>query len=195
MQTVDKWFAICALIALTIVVGGMIATGAKPEQVGAAGGIGGLITLAYTVLRGIHRFARHTRKGNVMKRLLALTALVALAACQDVREETSDTLTEQGKVETLVYSPGFHKSDVNVGIDFDGNLTFTPTSVTVPDRYGVVFSCEHGHKFYIERRELYERLTQGQEVTIYYKEIYRCRYEDDVLQERVLVDYDFLDAK
>ena len=130
-----------------------------------------------------------------MKRLLALTALVVLGACTDIRTETSETMTERGKVEILVFSKGFHHSDIDVGMDFDGNLTFTPVSVNVPDRYGVVFSCEHGNKFYIGRKELYDRLTQGQEVTIYYKEVYRCRYEDNVLQEKTLVDYDFLDAK
>ena len=130
-----------------------------------------------------------------MKKLLAITALLTLFACADIRIETSDILTEQGKVELLVFSKGFHDSDVDVGMNFDGDLTFTPRSISVPDRYGVVFSCEHGNKFYIQSRELFDTLTQGQKVTIYYKEIYRCRYEDNVLKERVLIDYDFLDAK
>lgn len=129
-----------------------------------------------------------------MKRLLAIAGLLTLISCEDIRREESRVMTEPAKVVSVVFTPGFHSSDVHPTIDFDGNIGIGISSVSVPDKYGIVFQCQHG-KFFIKSRELYNRLTLGQDVVVSYKEIYRCRYEDAMVKERVLVDYDFLDAR
>jgi len=54
MATVDKWFAVCAILALAIVTYGIIATGGDAANVGAAGAAGGIMTLLYAFGRGIY---------------------------------------------------------------------------------------------------------------------------------------------
>jgi len=54
MKLYDKWVAVCSLIALLIIVGGLIVTGASPTLIGKAGGLAGALSLVYIVLRGIY---------------------------------------------------------------------------------------------------------------------------------------------
>jgi hypothetical protein len=136
-------------------------------------------------------------------------AASAFTGCIDRRIEYSDVLKENAVVSDTVYTPSHHGSSVDVGIttDFDGNagLSFTPTSVSIPEKYGVVFRCQHG-KFVVQGageryRELWEGFEEGQEVEVTYKEVYRSVYDDadgdgvKELVERELIKYDFLGAK
>ena len=140
--------------------------------------------------------------------LLAIT----LAGCGDgteIKEEESPILYEDATVADVVYSPPRHGEDsgTNMTVDFDGNIGISPYHVTVdlPPVYAIVFRCAHG-KFISQgtgqrHKSLWERLKEGEEVTVSYKELYKSTYRDidddgkKDLVERKLSGYDFLDAQ
>ncbi len=102
---------------------------------------------------------------------------------------------------------------LKTGTDYDGNegikigKNHQITSTTIPEKYGVVFQCEHG-TFTIEGskdkyRVLYHKLYNSvrDTVDILYKEEYLVTYEEDkatgkkVETKRVLNRLDFIDAQ
>ena len=127
-------------------------------------------------------------------------------------EKLSPELTEGATVVDLVYNPSNHGSDVNPSLHMteDGGvgLGFTFTEVDIPEKYAVVFQCQHG-KFIIQDdqpkvKELWSRLKLGQRVTVRYKEVYQDDYAvkttwwgkelTRVLVARKLLKYHFIDA-
>ena len=83
-----------------------------------------------------------------------------------------------------------------------GDLAITSTSVNIPEMWGVVFRCKHENKFPIQGsdekyKKLWERLDEGDSVTIMYREIYKTKYDRKTDKEisKELVDYDFIDAE
>lgn len=108
-------------------------------------------------------------------------------------------LKEPAVVENLIYSPSLHSSDLAPTLSMSGKVGLAITSVSVPEKYAVVFRCQHG-KFIIEgvdenHKKLWQRLTRDQKVIVSYKEVYYVTYKDDVVVSRELADYDFIDAK
>ena len=130
-----------------------------------------------------------------------------LTGCKETKTELSDILHEDAVVSETVYSPSRHGSDISPTYDLtgDGGVGFAITSVSIPEKYAVVFKCQHG-KFIVEgtdkaHRDLWQRLEEGKKVDVSYKEIYKAVYDDvdgdgekDLLS-RDLVDRDFLDAQ
>ena len=119
--------------------------------------------------------------------------------------QNSEVLTESATVVDLVYVPSRHGSGVGPTIDLTGGggMGVAITGVDIPEKYAIVFQCQHG-KFIIENdqgqaKDLWNRLREGQEVVGSYREMYQTRWEKDGNKkrflERRLVDYDFLDAK
>ena len=93
-------------------------------------------------------------------------------------QEQSEILYEGGKVITTLYNKKHTNSSLNVGMTMKGDLAITPTSVTFPETWGVVFRCEHKNKFPVqgsndEYKNLWERLDEGDSVRISYKEEYK----------------------
>ncbi|MBI4020864.1 MAG: hypothetical protein HY369_01340 [Candidatus Aenigmarchaeota archaeon] len=150
-------------------------------------------------------------------RSLTIIILCTLTACfakngefEEVTAEQSDILHEQATVADLVYTPSQHGSagrGAFVQTSEGGARLYQNIEITIPERYAIVFACEHG-KFIVENdqakaHELWTRLREDQEVTIQYREEYRVTakvtYQDGTetaRQEvrRELVGYDFLDA-
>ncbi len=153
---------------------------------------------------------------NLLKnRLVPYTLAIGLGAsllsgCKETRTELSDILHEDAVVSETVYTPSRHGSGSGVGPTFDvtdGNvgIAFTSININIPEKYAVVFKCQHG-KFIvegtdIEHKSLWKKLSQGQEVDISYREVFNSVYDDidgdgkKDLVSRTLVDYDFLDAQ
>lgn len=124
-----------------------------------------------------------------------LFAAVSLfcGGCDMPQTQYSAELTESGTVHDTAFVPKGHGSDTAVGFNTGkgGGVTITPVSITIPERYAVIFKCEHG-KFVIDGntgKELYKRLERGDSVTIRYREVYRV-----TRTETNLVDLDFVDA-
>jgi len=128
------------------------------------------------------------------------TVAVVVAGCQKIVTEKSDILTEPATVADLVYMPSRHGSASGPTIGMTGgelSVGVAVTSVSIPEQYAVVFQCQHG-KFVIQSKkakDLWNRLTVGQKVTVSYREIYKAVYEDKKLISRSLEKYDFLDAR
>jgi hypothetical protein len=147
--------------------------------------------------------------------ILAGIALVAIAVGavtnaerNFVRYESSAVMQEPATVSDLIFTPANHASDVSptFGVDMNGNanIGFAVTSVTMPEKYAVVFECEHG-KFIIQKdqqqaKKLWRTLKKGQAVTVYYKEVYRITEYGKPngpkqFVSKELAKYDFLNAK
>ncbi len=158
-----------------------------------------------------------------MKKIITLLGIAALfASCQDIRTESSDTMYEKATIVTLIYSPSEHKTEITqtafgskgmgIGTDWNGNTgikiskNYQITSTTIPEKYGVVFQCQHG-TFTVEGSDQkYKVLSQklskevGDTVNILYKEQYLVTYEKDKDGKskevsRVLKKLDFIDAQ
>ncbi len=134
-----------------------------------------------------------------------------LTGCKEIKTELSDILHEDATVSDVVYIPSRHGSGSGIGPTFDmtgdGGIGVAVTNVDVhiPEKYAVVFKCQHG-KFIVEgtdkpHKSLWEKLSEGQEVDVSYREVYKSVYDDvdgdgeKDLVSRALIKYDFLDAK
>lgn len=132
--------------------------------------------------------------------IIALSIIMAhIAGCQRIVTEYSEKKTEPAVVEDVIFTPSLHGSGVGPTFTGEGDVGITFTSVNIPEKYAVVFRCQHG-KFVIQGtgekyKKLWEHLVRNQEVTVHYKEIYRVTYDGDEVLSRELIDYDFLDAK
>ena len=171
-----------------------------------------------------------------MKKLVLVLSVFVLGffltSCGPVREQSGD-LREKGVVVNLIYTPSKHEmhlgktmmNDYNNplgGVDMQGNKgivvgningeTVQISSSTIPEKYGVVFQCEHGRTFCIQGdnnegdvskyKILYDKLNGHVNDSVYitYQEVYEVTYEKNdagkkVETKRVLVDLDFIDAQ
>lgn len=130
---------------------------------------------------------------------IVLVFSILFTGCIEVKRESSEILYEKATVADLVYTPSSHGSGISPTIDMNLDLGISFTSVDVEERYAIVFQCQHG-KFIIQNdqkqaKELWNRLKQGQEVTVSYKEEFETTYDDGKPTARKLLKYDFLDAK
>lgn len=134
------------------------------------------------------------------KLVIAGMAIVfLLQGCVREVTEYSPELTEEATVVDVVYVPSRHGDGVGPTVGSNGEVGLAFTSVDIPEKYAVVFECQHG-KFIIEHnqektKELWQRLHRDQKVTVTYREEYRAKYDGEKLIERRLHKYDFIDAK
>lgn len=123
-------------------------------------------------------------------------ALMLATACDIPKTEYSDVMTEKGTVFDTTYIPKGHGKDTAIGFSHsanggNGGITITPVDIKIPERFAVVFKCQHG-KFVIDgkkAKDLYSRLDPGDEVVIKYREVYKVTSNG-----KSLVDLDFIDA-
>ncbi|MFA6466953.1 MAG: hypothetical protein WCV71_03770 [Patescibacteria group bacterium] len=130
---------------------------------------------------------------------LMMLVMVSFTGCKRTVVQQSGELTESAVVDEVIFSPSSHGSSVGPTMSGDGGIGIAVTSVSIPEKYAVVFRCQHG-KFVVQGtsqkyKELWERLIRGQAVTVYYKETYRVVYEGEELLSRELIGYDFLTAR
>jgi len=139
--------------------------------------------------------------------VLALVVLfLAFSACgpwEDTVKENSEILEEDAVVVDLVYTPSRHGDGSGVGLTTGGDLAFVSTSVDIPEKFAIVFKCQHG-KFIIdcntpERKKLWIDLDEGQKVKVKYREVWKVKYEiykkQKKMLSRTLKDYWFLTAE
>jgi len=131
---------------------------------------------------------------NKIKLLMIFGCFFIFGCDEYTRIEESEFLIETAVVDQLIYSPSHSSSDLNIGLTLDGDFALTPTTTSIPPKYGVVFKCQHG-KFYIGRKELWESLSVGDCVIITYKELFKVKYVDHKPVHRDIYKLDFLDAE
>lgn len=151
-----------------------------------------------------------------MRKLILMFSIIVffLMSCEEVKREYSATLHEDAFVADVAYTPSYHGNELGlsafktgpIGMDYSGNVGLRIggglqiSSVTVPEKFAVVFKCQHG-KFIVAKQAIYEQLKNsvGQTVDVAYREIYRTTYDNKSRKEkqvvdRVLISYDFLSA-
>ena len=125
-----------------------------------------------------------------MKRAACL--LVMVLGCGPYRTtEYGDQKIERGRVSQLVFVPKGHGDALAPGYSFGsgGGMTLTDVSIDIPARYAVVFECAHGTFAIQGHKAMWQRLKEGVEVDIKYREVIEV-----VGDQRTVVDLDFLDA-
>jgi hypothetical protein len=156
---------------------------------------------------------------------LALFVILFTTGCSNTKRETSDVMHERAVIVTLIYSPSEHHTHLGTtmmddfnnplgGTDYNGDHgikigkihgeTVQISESNVPERYGVVFQCQHG-TFTVEgsdtkHRVLYNKLYNNvhDTVDVLYKEIYLVTYDKDdktKVVKKVLDDLKFIDAQ
>ena len=154
--------------------------------------------------------------------LFILIGLIFLTSSCNTKRVESGVLHEKAVIITAIYSPSEHHTSLGTtmmkdynnpigGVDMNGNhgvvigkmhgQTVQISESTIPEKYGIVFQCQHG-TFTIEGSEqkhkiLYDKLRGNinDTVDVLYKEIYQVTTKDDKEVERKLVDLDFIDAQ
>ena len=127
-----------------------------------------------------------------MKKLLLLCLLV-LPGCIQWKTTYSPELREQAVVVDLAYCPPTHGSGTGVGVTGGGNIAVSSVSVSTQPAWATVFRCQHG-QFIVQGEETYRSVSEGDTVTVVYREVYRDDYDTKLKEyvKRTLVDYDFL---
>jgi len=147
-----------------------------------------------------------------------------LMSCVSYKKEFSELLYEKAIVYELIATPISHETGIDfklvdlgggfsigtngLNIDLGSGLTISDNGLgvgigngmqisdhKVPAKFSVIFKCQHG-KFIVNGKEIYEKLKNclNDTVTVEYKEKYKVKYNHDVIAERTLIDYDFIDA-
>jgi len=143
---------------------------------------------------------------NLINKITKLSTFLILAgslnSCDYTKTEQSEILYEKGKVITTLYNQKHSDSEIGAGMTTGGDLVVTSNSIDIPEKWGVVFKCEHGNKFPImgkgeEYKKLWKELEEGDSVKISYKENYKIIYDykTDKPKSKELIDYDFINAK
>lgn len=108
---------------------------------------------------------------------------VVLSGCLDRREPMKH---ERGYVIEKQYFPDTRQIVTGTGFSTSGNVVITTHSIGEDEKYIVIFKCEHGVVFSINKTELYGKLNKGDTVTIDYYEM--------VNGDGEVKDLDFVDA-
>jgi hypothetical protein len=160
--------------------------------------LSGLVLLCLAVDLGY--FAAKRRfllSGKVFALAVIAAVVLMLAGCKYQVTRYGPTKTEEATVVDLAYVPSGHGSGSGVGISMSGDISVSSTSVHIPERYAVVFKCDHG-KFVVEGSQhaaLWKRLSKDQPVTIQYREVQECTKDGDSVYGCVTTDLDFIDAR
>lgn len=117
-------------------------------------------------------------------KLVTVLLIIALASCTERAENIS---YEKGKIVAMQYSAPINASGSGYGVSSSGEFVTTHTTVHEDEKWTVVFKCEHGVVFTINRQELWNRLAEGDSVDISYYDIYKKK-------TKKVVDFDFVNA-
>lgn len=78
---------------------------------------------------------------------------------------------EQGFVVEKQYFPDTRQTVEGTGFSTSGDVVFTSHQMGADERFILVFKCEHGIVFSINRSDLYAKLNKGDSVIIDYYEL------------------------
>jgi len=108
-----------------------------------------------------------------MKKLLCSLLILTCLSCTVTKTRYSDLKEEQAEVTQVIYVPAVHTTSIGLGIGTTsgGDITTTlmPMSSSSEEQWLVIFKCQdHGKAFALNCKELYEKLKQGDVVTLRY---------------------------
>ena len=121
-------------------------------------------------------------------RPLGIAAILLLCAvftsCNLERKEPM--LKETGEVVGKQFTPDTRQTVTGTGFSSNGSMVITTHSISEEEKYTVIFKCQHGVIFTINKPELYAKLKEGDSVIIDYYELVNKKGE--------VKDLDFVDA-
>lgn len=108
-----------------------------------------------------------------MKKMFCVLLILTCLSCTVSKTKYSDIKEEQAEVTQVTYVPAVHTTSIGLGIGTTsgGGLTTTivPMSSSSDEQWLVIFKCQdHGKAFALNCKELYEKLKQGDTVTLRY---------------------------
>lgn len=115
--------------------------------------------------------------------LIVTGFLLLFNSCLERREPMKH---EQGLVVEKQYIPDTRQTVVGQGFSSNGNVTTTFHQIGEDEKYIVIFKCEHGVVFSINRSDLFGKLNRGDTVTIDYYDLVDSRGNVE--------DFDFINA-
>jgi len=135
--------------------------------------------------------------------LVAIGSALGISGCEHEKEEYSNVKEETATVQDLIYCPSRHSSEINPTVSFDGDdisIGMDIDEVDFPEKWGVVFECEHHGNFVVvgeneRHKKLWERMKKNKTYKITYRDVFTSRYDGDKLLGRKPKDYWFLDAR
>jgi hypothetical protein len=119
------------------------------------------------------------------KFLFAVLLLFTLSSCAN-REGAMKS--EKGVVIEKQFYPATSAVASGTGFNSSGDVTFSTHTISSEERFCIVFKCQHGVVFSINRDTLYSELEKGDSVTIFY---YNLAY----FFSKNPAGYDFVSAK
>lgn len=114
---------------------------------------------------------------------MGLVMIWALSSCT----HKSELKHETGYVIARQYFPDTRQTVTGTGFTSKGSVVITTHQIGESEKYIVIFKCDHGVVFSINRSDLFGKLTEGDTVQIDYYEVLRDKDES-------ISDLDFVDA-
>jgi hypothetical protein len=111
----------------------------------------------------------------------AIVALLALTACGHY----GPTKHETGVVVEKQYFPDTRQTVTGTGFSTKGSLIMTSHVIGDHEKYMVIFKCDHGVVFSVNRADVYGRVEKGDKVNIAYQE-YLNKSETEILDLRFI---------
>lgn len=110
-----------------------------------------------------------------MRYLLIILLALMLVGCDEIpRQKLSDIKEETAEVIAMTYMPQRSSTTLSPGINMDGDLILTTSSHTYPEIYSVTMRCsEHQKTFTLESKILFNKVKQGDIVTLRYVDVIR----------------------
>ncbi len=118
-----------------------------------------------------------------MKNFLLLILLLTFSSCF---KRGAELKHETGYVVEKQYFPDTKQTVTGTGFSSGGNLVTTTYEIGEDQKFIVVFKCDHGVVFAINKMNIYSKLNKQDTVTIDY---YEMLDSDNVVRE-----FDFIDA-
>jgi hypothetical protein len=119
---------------------------------------------------------------KTIKLILLIIGLGLLTSCT----HKSKIKHEKGVVVEKQFTPAVDQNVTGTGISSKGTLSMSTHHISADQQFIVVFKCEHGVVFSINRNELYASLEKNDTVDISYYENLNSKEE--------IVDFDFQNA-
>lgn len=112
-----------------------------------------------------------------------LLILLVFTACT----HRSEPKSEMGVIVEKQYFPDTNQIVSGTGFTSNGKMVFTSHHIGDDEKYIVIFKCDHGVVFSINRPDLYGNLNKGDKVRIEYYEILN--------RDNELKDLEFINAE
>ncbi len=125
---------------------------------------------------------KRTKLTRNLAKLMLVAVFFSILSCN----HQGQLKYEKGIVIEKQYFPDTQQTVSGTGISSKGSVVFTTHNIGEAEKYIVIFKCEHGVIFSINRSELYGTLNKNDSVKIKYYEI--------LDSDNKLVDFDFVSA-